>query len=205
MAKITLPSYIKEGHGRMEDAVIVTRGDKSFMKVYKKYDRGSTPKQLQVREAFTTVVADWSYLEGIISDAWDMSTGDPYVSGYNAFLGENLSRRRDGEPLILCPGMGEELLMNLAAVPGASAGETTCTFLPAEPGRHVTFFTRMVTEPGVKSPVSRHDAGADARSPFTITGLEPGAGYHVYAVVTDAEYEKASTVSVSAAAVTVAG
>ena len=144
MAKIKLPSYIKEGHGRMDDAVIITRGDKSFMKIYKKYDRGSSPKQVEVRNAFTTIVADWSYLEGIVSDAWDMSNDDPYVSGYNAFLGENLSRRRDGEVLMLCPGMGEEILMNFTAEPGTVAGEVICRFAEAEPGCHVTFFVRRV-------------------------------------------------------------
>ena len=101
--------------------------------------------------------------------------------------------------------MGEEILVNLTAAPGTSAGEIVCTFLPAEEGCHITFFTRKEEEPGIKSPIMRHDAGADTVSPFTISGLEPGANYSIYAVVTDAEYDNALTVSQSVSAMSVTG
>jgi len=205
MAKITLPSYIKEGHGRMEDAVIVTRKGTSYMMVYKKTSREKTVKQQAVQDAFKTVVADWKYLTGIINKAWNVYTDDENVSGYNSFMGVNIPHRRAGEPLELCPGLGEEILMNLTAAPGTSAGEIACTFLPPEAGSHISFFTRKEAEPGIKSPISRHDAGADPVSPFTITGLETGMNYIIYAVVTDAQYDTALTVSQSAAASSVAG
>lgn len=206
MAHIKLPSYIKEGGGRMEDAVIVTKKNgSSYMMVYKKYSRGNTENQVAVNRAFSTVITDWKYLTGIIRNAWSSSSDNPNVSGYNLFIAENVTRRRAGEPLMLCPGMGQELLMNFTAAPGAAAGSIACSFLPPEQGCHVTFFTRRVTMPGEKAPVTRHDAGTGAQSPFTITGLEPDAGYHVYAVVTDAAYEEASTISQSVAAVSAAG
>ncbi len=205
MAKITLPSYIKEGHGRMEDAVIVTRNGTSYMMVYKKGNRGKSVNQQAVQDAFKTVVADWKYLTGIISRAWDVYSSDENVSGYNSFMGVNAPHRRAGEPLELCTGMGEEILMNFAAGPGSAAGEILCTFLPAEAGCHVTFFARKEVEDGIKSPITRYNAGADAVSPFTITGLETGADYFIYAVVTDAVYENALTVSQSVAASSKAG
>lgn len=206
MAHIKLPSYIKEGGGRMEDAVLVTKKNgSSYMMVYKKYSRGNTENQAAVNRAFSSVAADWKYLGGVINTSWENMAGDSTATGYNEFIGENVQRRRAGEPLLLCPGMGEELLMNFTAAPGNAAGSITCAFLAPEAGCHVTFFARRVTEPGVKSPVTRHDAGADSSSPFTITGLEPGIEYHVYAVVTDAAYETATTISQSVAAVSVAG
>ena len=205
MAKITLPSYIKEGHGRMEDAVLVTRKGTSYMMVYKKHNRGISVSQKEVHDSFKTVVSDWKHMTGIIKKSWDVHAGDTNVSGYNAFMGVNSTHRRAGEPLELCLGMGEEILVNFTAAPGTSSGEIVCTYLPPAAGCHITFFTRKDADPGIKSPISRHDAGTDPVSPFTITGLEAGADYSIYAVVTDAEYDNAATVSQSVAAVTTVG
>lgn len=203
MAKITLPSYIKEGHGRMDDAVIVTRNGESYMKVYKKILSNSA-NQLEIRQAFKSLVADWKYLTGIVSESWNFLTKGTNASGYNAFIGANILHRRAGDPLELCPGLGEEIVMNLTAAPGGT-GQLVCSFLPAETGRHITFFARKDTEPGIKGVIIRFDAGADPVSPYTITGLEPGAKYSVYAVATDAEYEKAKTVSQSSSSTATAG
>lgn len=205
MAKITLPSYIKEGHGRMEDAVIVTRKGTSYMMHYKKGNRVKTVNQIEVQDAFKTVVADWKNLTGIIRKAWDLYSDEENVSGYNSFMGVNSTHRRAGEPLEICPGMGEEILMNFTTAPGSSAGEIVCEFLPPEAGCHVTFFTRKESESGIKSPITRHDAGADPVSPFTITGRESGADYYIYAIVTDAQYDSALTVSQSVSASSKAG
>ena len=123
MAKIKFPSYIKEGHGRMDDAILVMRKGYSYMKTYKTYTTGHTEEQLEIRNAFSTVVADWKYLGGIISGAWTIAAKDTAGTGYNAFLGSNIQHRRAGEPLELCIGMGEEILMNFTAAPGTTAGE----------------------------------------------------------------------------------
>lgn len=204
MAKIKLPSYIKEGHGRMDDAVIVTRKGVPYMMPYRKRI-SRTENQEAVRRAFSTVVDDWKYIGSIIRESWVFYAKDTTATGYNAFVGENVSHRRAGEPLELCKGMGEELLVNFTASPGTGGGEVTCEFLTPEEGRHVTFFARKEVEPAMKSPISRHDAGADPASPFTISGLEPRAQYHLYAVVTDARYDSARTVSQSVAALVTAG
>jgi hypothetical protein len=205
MAKIKLPSYIKEGHGRMEDAVIITRNGVSFMKTYKKPEASKTEDQEEVRDAFSTLVADWKQLSGIICYSWKMHITSPNASGYNAFMGANVTHRRNGEPIMLCKGTGRKPLLNFNAVPGTGAGEIICEFIPADAGCHITFFARKEVEQGVETPVTRHDAGADAVSPFTITGLETGAQYFIYAVITDNQYDSALTISSSVSASATAG
>jgi hypothetical protein len=95
--------------------------------------------------------------------------------------------------------MGEEMLMNFTASTGANPGEISCEFLPVEQDNHVILFARKVTEAGVRCDITRHDTGANPSSPYTITGLENGEQYHIYAVVTDAQYDAALTVSQSVA------
>ncbi len=204
MAKIKLPSYIKEAGGKMDDAVLVTRKGVSYMMPYREKESYSD-KQIEVQLAFSTIAGDWKNFTGIIQDTWEILAKDTTASGFNIFMGNNLKLRRAGEPLILCKGMGEEPLKDFTASPGTGAGEITCEFTPAETGRHITFFWHQVTEPGVKAPISRHDGGADTMSPFTISGLEQGLEYCVYTVVTDAQYDKAITVSESSGAKTNAG
>lgn len=205
MAKIKFPSYIKEGHGRMDDAVIVTMPNgEAYMRTYRKVI-SKTEKQVEVRKAFSSLVKDWKHLTGIISDSWDLLTKGTNANGYNAFMGANVSHRRAGRPIELCRGMGEELLINFTARAGSTSGDIVCSFLTPEQCRHVTIFTRKEVEPGEPSPISKHVAGETPSSPFTISGLESGAQYYIYAVVTDAEYSSAKTVSQSVAALCSAG
>ena len=50
-----------------------------------------------------------------------------------------------------------------------------------------------------------YDGGTDPVSSFTITGLEPSAGYYIYAVITNGEYDSATEVSASIGVVAAAG
>jgi len=204
MAKIKFPSYIKEGGGRMNDAVLVTRKETSYMMTYRKREITLTDNQKAVNRAFTTMVGDWKQLSGIIIRSWNFYAKNTSASGYNLFIGGNVIRRRDGAPIELCRGMGEEPLENFTATTGNGAGEIICGFPPVEAGRHITLFLRRETEHGERSQITRHDAGANPCTPYTITGLESGAQYYIYAVVTDAQYDAALTVSRSAAALSTA-
>jgi len=199
MARIILPSYIKEGHGRMDDAVLAKWKGVTYMKPYKK-SVSRSEKQVFVRKVFKSLSADWKSLTGIIRGSWEFFVQGKSLTGLNAFIAANFNHRRAGEPLELCPAMGEEILMNFTAEAGSAPGEITCSFLQPAEGCHITFFTREVTELDTQPGFMRHDAGAGSVSPFTLTGLEQGAQYHVFAVVTDAEYVNASTVSVSVSA-----
>jgi hypothetical protein len=96
--------------------------------------------------------------------------------------------------------MGEEPLADFAAEAGASSGEITCTFTPPGNGSHITFFTRKVPGNGEIELLSKHDAGSGTTTPYTLTGLEPGAAYHVYGVLTDATYDESAMVSAAVTA-----
>ena len=206
MAKLTFPSYIKEGHGRMEDAVLSSWKGIPYMKAYKKPSSTSlTENQKEIRASFRSLAEDWKSLSGIIRESWNVSVKGISRTGYNAFIGENLARRRAGEPIELSFSMGEDMLTGLTAETGTATGEIICSFIPPESGRHVSFFVRRETDSKGESFITRHDAGPDPASPLTIEGLDAGSEYSVYAVVTDAAYDEAASISRSAPAMAVSG
>ena len=205
MAKVTFPSYIKGSQGRMKDMIISKWKGIVYMRHNYKSQRPPTEKQVYIRSAFSSLVSDWKYFGGIISTSWRLLTEDRNLSGYNAFIGSNLTHRRAGKPIQICPGTGEEILMNFTAVPGREQGKIMCSFLPPESSCHVTFFARNETLREKQPVIIRFDAGADTLSPFILTGLQSGALYSIYAVVTDAAYARAETVSPSVAAMSAAG
>lgn len=205
MSKVKFPSYIKDSNGRMEDAVFVNWRGSTYMRPYKKQKGSGTAKQVEVRKSLSSVAADWKYFSGIIAEIWERSVEGKTMIPLNAFVGANMKHRRAGEPLEICLSAGESPLMDFTAATGPGTGEITCSFLAPEAGRHVTFFTRMVTDLDARPVITRHGTGPDPVSPFTITGLEPGAQYHVHAVVTDSAYDEAETVSASVSATVTAG
>lgn len=201
MAKIELPSYIKAGHGRMQDAIITSWKGIAYMRPYKKMSSANpTENQQSVRRAFMSLVSDWKYLTGIIRTAWDMSVEGQSLTGYNAYVGANLVHRRTKEPIKLCPPMGEEILKNFSVQEGANTGEIACSFAQPAAGKHVTFFIRKESADDQSGILERHDCGANARSPVTLESLEARTKYTIYAVVTDSDYTNATTISESAAA-----
>jgi len=170
------------------------------MKRYKKYV-SCTGKQSDVRRAFRSVVADWRNIKGIVRDSWNFHARNMNKTGFNAFIGANTSARRAGKPMELCKSMGEEPVKDFAAVPGTASGEIICTFLPAGTGNHITIFVRREAGPEFQSDIKLYNTGAYTASPVTISGLEPGAEYHIYAIVTDKRYDDAAKVSGSVFAI----
>ena len=200
MAKIELPSYLKEGNGRMEDAVLMRWKGISYMRPYKKPRDARTTGQVAVRSAFTSLVEDWGCLAGIVRSSWNASVKGMDLTGYNSFIGVNSNARRKGEAIELCPPMGENQVTNFTAASGTAAGSISCTFAPVAAGKHLTLFVRKDAAEEETAPMIRHDCGADPASPVTVPSLESGKAYTVYALVTDAAYTDAKTVSHSVSA-----
>ena len=77
---------------------------------------------------------------------------------------------------------GERPLSSLSASAGPSgSGSIVCAFtLPADSAdRHVIFFSQKIDTGKETAEIKRHKAGPNPASPFTITGLEPGASYFI--------------------------
>ncbi len=160
----------------------------------------NSPAQDEVNTAFGKVGGDCKYLEGIVQSSREaIADRKKRKTGYSLFMGANTTLQRKGEPLALSRPLGEQPLAGFRALPGSSSGEINCEFAwsASQAGKHVTFFIQKKENGLAAGEIVRVDGGAGPVSPYTLNGLEPGAEYFVYALVTDRAYGEAQTVSLA--------
>jgi len=205
MAKIKFISVLKQGSGRMEDVVFSSWKGRLFMKPYKKQRATFTDGQQEIRNSFTATSKNWKSLAGIVCASWEEHAEGRVMTGYNAFMGENINPHRAGKMLTLCMSMGMEPLAGFTATTGTGPGVIEARFSPVNGGKHVAFFVQKKEDAVTGGSILFVNGGMDLPSPFKITGMESGTEYHVYAVVTDKAYTEAASVSASVSASAVAG
>jgi hypothetical protein len=160
---------------------------------YVPYSRGSTPKQAEVRSAFSLLVTAWKIMGRLMQASWNLFSTGQNMTGRNAFIGANVTRVIAGEALELFKPMGEEPPASFSAQAGAAAGGITCSFTlpPGSVDKHLFIFTQLKDSGKGTGDIKRYEAGVNPASPFEIEGLEPGAEYFVYALLADDEYANA--------------
>ena len=96
--------------------------------------------------------------------------------------------------------------MTLAAAP-AGFGAISCaiTIPAASSGKRIIYATHKVADGLPVGTLQIFDAGVDAATPYTISGLEAGAMYAVYVMLADAELAAAAAISASLVATVIAG
>jgi len=207
MAKAELSVLLSDLRNRIGNVVFSKWRDTNYVKEYKVYSGEPTAKQLEVRNAFSLLVSIWKHMGQLHQRAWDVYSSDKNMTSLNAFIGVNSKHVLGNEALELFKPMGEDALLSLNADYDPPTGEIVCSFAHAESlaDKHVIFFTQRVIEGKVTNEVFIHEAGLNPASPFSITGLEPGAEYYVYAIVTDSDYANAALVSSALSMLATAG
>ena len=207
MSKVDLNPVFEGFTRKMGNLVFYTRRGDTFARRRTSPSNPNSTAQQSVRGAFTYVAELWKGSDGALRTSWERYARGKKYTGYNAFLGENAPKKRQGASLELIKEMGEEPLMDFTAAPGAAAGQVTASFTmpPESSGKHLTVFAQDGGADAAYRPLRRYDLGAGAASPVAINGLEAGKPYHLYAVLSDAAYAGATSVSASVAAEVVAG
>jgi len=196
-----------EGFSRkIGDLVFVHSNGKTFVRRKGNPGNPKTPKQMGVRNSLSELVIDWSSLNGIMHEGWKLWGKKKKMKGNNVFASENFQKQRTGVPIQLFRAVGNLKLISFTAEPGAS-GEITCRYTidGITTGLYIYFFTKKQSDGIAAGDIVMHNGGSNPVSPYTITGLEPGTGHYIYAVVTNGEYSSATEVSASIGVVAVSG
>ncbi len=206
MALVKLDPAFKGLSGTLGDMVYYSMNGRTYARKKVKYTDTPTPEQIKVRIVFRELNSDWKSIKGPMRRSWDQWAEKKGKRAHNVYIGENFAKQRSGEPVELCKAMGDLVLDSFTAAPGGS-GEIRCEFTHGETGNelHIYLFTKKRENGLSAGEIKMHDGGKNTQSPFTITGLEPGAEYAVYAVLTDGKYDEAQQVSASIGTVTTCG
>lgn len=201
MAKISLNVLVSDVRNRLGNVVFSKWKKTNYVRQYVSYSREATPKQIEVRNAFSLLVSIWQSAGALMQRSWTSFAAGENMTGLNAFIGANYSRVIAGEPVELFKAMGEDPLSSLAQE-SSPANQIVCSFsfTGDMSEKHVIFFAQRVADGRLTDDILMADAGLNPVSPFAITGLESDANYIIYAVVADNDYANAAMVS---AAVTV--
>jgi hypothetical protein len=192
-AAIKLSILLSDMRNRLGNVVFSKWKKTNYVRQYVTYSRGSTPRQAEVRSAFSLLVKVWKKTRRLMQSSWNLFSTGQNMTGRNAFIGANVTRVIAGEALELFKPMGEEPLASFSAQAGATAGGIMCSFTlpPGSADKHFFFFTQLKDAGKGTGDIKRHDAGVNPASPFELQGLEPGAEYFVYAVLAEDEYANA--------------
>ena len=207
MSKVDMNPVFEGFARKIGNLVFFNRKGETFARRFTPPTDRKSPGQLSVRQAFAYVGDLWKGSNGVMRKSWENFARGKKYTGYNSFIAANVPRKRSNRALELFKEMGQEPLMDFTAQTGALAEQVTASFTMPQgaEGKHLTVFAQVNENGAEYRPLRRFDLGAGAASPVAIDGLEPGKQYYLYAVLTDAAYNEATSVSESVSAEAVVG
>lgn len=206
MADVKLNPVFEAFGKKIGDLVFYTYNGKTHVRRKGNPGNPKTPGQMSVRNSLSELATDWASMNGMMHEGWKQWAEKRKMKGNNAFIGQNFEKQRQGLPVELFKPVGSIRITEFTAAP-AGTGSITCTFTieGGSQDRHVYFFTKQRSGNIASGDLTMHSAGLSPASPYTITGLEPGAEHCVYISVTNNEYNSATEVSASLGVIASAG
>lgn len=188
------------------DMVIYERDGQLYTRVKGRKTGRNSPAQIAVNEAFARLSSDWSTAGPLMNSGWYILGDRKKLNGYNLFMKMNFKNEREGRPIDLFQPMNGMPSPVISASPG-SAGEIelSCVMPEGSTGRFMNFFFKKRVNGVSDGLIKRYSPDAPGAQVYRLSGLEPGAEYFVYAVLTDAAYNVAKDVSASAGLTATAG
>jgi len=206
MAEFELNPMFLRMSKSMGDIVIYERNGKMYTRVKGKKTAALTAPQMEVNATFARLSSDWSSAGTLMNSSWYKYGIKKKTNGYNLYIKANFKNEREGKAVELIKPMGEIMPPVISAAPGDS-GQIVCTYtIPVEEtGRYIHFYAKKINEGISEGVFKRYSPESSASSPQTLSNLEPGAEYFIYASLTDNQHQDATEVSPSVSVIAIAG
>ena len=177
MARIYLSPLIVDIRAKQADTVFSKWRGINYIRSRVIPANPKTDAQVAIRNALKNLVSLWQgahYSMRINRNGY--ATGKPY-SGFNSFLSDNIVKERDGNLLVLTKDSGFQKLESLSAGPGSNSGELNISWSPNADSNHRIVIMIREAHSGLWVKTHWQTIGNSC----TITGLESGKTYEVYA------------------------
>lgn len=186
MSQVTLNPVFEGFSRKLGNIVFYKKNGKTFSRRCPVQSGKISVKQSEVRNAFTGTVAVWKNLSAMLKDSWNAYAKKSKKTGYMVFIGKNTVKFRNGEALEISAGTGLEGPKSFSAAPGNS-GEIECKTIFPENSSSQTMhlIAQKVTDKILSPDLIFSEAQCVPEVSHTITGLESGSDYIVYAYISD--------------------
>lgn len=203
MATIKLNPLITDLRKKMGTNVFSKWKGTNYVRVYTAPRDRQSPGQVATRRAFANLVNIWKGLGRPLHEAWRQSAAGANMTGYNLFIADNFQAMKADRPLQLSRANHIDAVGGFTVTAGSRPGEVLCSFTDErDRNKVITLFTQELGKSAMSdallASIIRHEVSSDA-SPVALRGLNAGARYAVYAVVSEGPFNSATRFSNSVA------
>jgi len=200
MARFKFSPIMVDARGSVSDATFSVWKGVHYIRSRVTPANPRTANQVAQRDAMTTGVGLWQKLHASLVDAWKTYATGYNLSGYNAFIRRNVTTSTpsgDGtyprvnhsctEPLsLMIPSPGAYDFSTFSAIGGGSPGEIDVNFtFPMEFTPFALYVLVAQADTLLDSSTAKCIEELAPSPPVTVSGLESGESYDVFAIAYD--------------------
>jgi hypothetical protein len=195
MGKIHYDPLVKRISSKLGNFVYTSWKGKNVIRTYTKPKSGYTAKQLAVQKTFKEVTFIWKSLPDGMKQSWSQLVKGEQMIEMNAFMQVNSSLITEGKPCVITQSTGVNRIEKLSAA-STIAGSIAITYPAQTTVPVMSAVLQKITGNACEPVTLKLDVPATATG-ASIDGLESGAEYFVYIVVTDKAFNEATKLSES--------
>jgi hypothetical protein len=195
MGKIQYDPLVQNISSKLGNFVYTGWKGKNVIRTYTKPKAEYTDKQRAIHKTFKEATFFWKSLPDKMKQSWNAVVLGEQMSAMNMFMKKNATLVAESKPCVITQYMGMSRITGLSAA-STAAGSIAVMYPALSAAPFMSAVLQKITESGCEPVTVKADIAATATG-ATIDGLESGAEYFVYFVVTDKNFNESTKISES--------